>query len=83
MPTVQEAVTEYETAGGNLTRRSYFGRDPLAGDNNKISRRERQFLNEIQPPRYIFGQLVNGNNIPFRHAVSNFIRVTMDAQMRE
>ncbi|XP_070532479.1 uncharacterized protein [Ptychodera flava] len=81
VPTMQEAITEYEATGGNLTRTSYFGRDPLAGNNTLIDQRERRFLAEIEPPPRIFGQLVNGNITPFRHAIVSFINATIEIQI--
>ena len=48
LPSPEEALKLYEEAGGNITRYSRFGEDPLRNDNTRIQQRLSDF-HEVYP----------------------------------
>ena len=74
LPTADQAVQSYELSGGRLSDPSMFGSDPLHGEKQEI--RNRAFHQKFPSFRLIFSSLVNGDNQPFKQALSFFIDVT-------
>jgi hypothetical protein len=62
VPTLDEAVSAYETSGGNLTSPTLFGTDPLVGHHELLQERERNMELNIPSPEDLFSQTVNGSN---------------------
>ncbi|XP_066926470.1 uncharacterized protein [Clytia hemisphaerica] len=76
IPEPLEAKQMYETIYlGRLTEESHFGIDPLVGFEELINQRENSFQAVHQIPT-IFNHLVNGNQAPFKTAISDFIQIT-------
>lgn len=78
VPTVDEAITFYENAGGQLTRECCVGLDPLMGNDEAIQRRERMFMGENPSFDVIFNNVhvTAGGGSLFEDAVLSFIRIT-------
>lgn len=62
--TPEQAVKEYEDAGGSITLFSQFGVDPLLHYPTLIQQREMELLNHYNL-QSIFHNIVNGNQQPF------------------
>ena len=77
---VDDAVTQYEGSGGNLTVWSDFGLDLLSSNANLLS--ERQLLFHTKYPNFsqIFHSLVNGDTVQFKNGLRYFIGVTENLQ---
>lgn len=66
----------YQQRGGTLTYWSEFGKDPLEGNAGLITLRSNLFQNDFPTFDILFHELVNGNPIPFRTAVTEFRDLT-------
>ena len=74
LPRAEEAVSEYENAGGNLTVFSQFGIDPLRDFPILKHQRESQLSSNLDFDN-IFHCLVNGNQQPFMYGLLYFINL--------
>lgn len=77
IPTVGEASHRYRQQGGSLTDPHTFGQDPLAGDDDLLQQRDREFTQRC-PLTYanIFSSLISGNGGPLRDALETYIAIT-------
>ena len=71
----EQAVKEYENAGGNLTMFSQFGVDPLQHYPTLIKQREMELLSHYNFDT-IFQNIVNGNQQPFMDGLLCFINIS-------
>ena len=76
IPSVDEAIAMYENAGGNITRESSFGIDPLKDNDLLIARREELFRQNNYSFENMFGSIVNGNSTSMERALLSFIDIT-------
>lgn len=76
LPTVADAVQQYQQQGGHLTDPYHVGRDPLEGDAYKLGVRQQAFSEKYPSFHNIFSKLVNGDSSTFKHALSFYISVT-------
>lgn len=76
LPSGDEAVTLYEDLGGSLTLFPRFGADPLANDATLQAEREQHF-DSVTDFEAVFGDLVNGNPIPYENAILRYANMTM------
>jgi len=76
LPLSIHAVQMYEDNGGHITEESNFGTDPLAGDPEKITIRDRAFSEKYPSFEPVFHQIVNGNDRLFQAGLKFFIDVT-------
>ncbi len=76
VPSTEEAVRNYTTAGGRLTDLSLFGEDPLANDSECILQREVVFFRRYPSFDPIFHKIVNGDDTLFRDGLQFFIHIT-------
>ena len=72
LPTPEQAVREYENAGGRLTAYSQFGIDPLLRYPLLQHQREVEVSSHLNFDT-IFHCLVNNNQHPFMHGLLYFI----------
>ena len=72
LPTPEQAVLEYENAGGRLTAYSQFGIDPLLSHPLLKHQREVEVSSHLNFDT-IFHCLVNNNQHPFIHGLLYFI----------
>ena len=77
VPSSDEAVTSYEDLGGSLTLFPCFGADPLANDTTLQAEREQNF-DSVTDFEAVFGELVNGNPIPFETAIVRYANMTIE-----
>lgn len=77
---VDDAVTQYEGSGGNLTVWSDFGLDLLSSNANLLSERQRLFHTKYHNFSQIFHSLVNGDTVQFKNGLRYFIGVTENLQ---
>lgn len=80
IPTPEDAVRQYEEAGGRLTHFSEFGADPLANDAGLLHEREVIFQQRYPSFDPLFHKLVNGNDTVFCCALHHFIDITASLQ---
>jgi len=76
LPLSIHAVRMYEDNGGHITEESNCGTDPLAGDPEKSTIRERAFSEKYPSFEPVFHQIVNGNDRLFQAGLKFFIDVT-------
>ena len=76
VPTPEEAVSQFEREGGNLTLFSPFGADPLADSPVLFRRRHAEFISRFPSFDHIFHSVVNGNNALFRDGLKYFLELT-------
>ena len=62
VPSPEDAVRQYEEAGGHLTHFSGFGEDPLANDTVLIHQRDAEFHQRFPNFDPFFHKLVNGDD---------------------
>ena len=72
VPDTPDAASNYEAMGGQLTTFSSFGQDPLAG----FQRQRDELFHRQCDASYVFGNVVNGHDEPFREAIKNFSGIT-------
>ena len=80
VPLPEDAVRQYEEAGGHLTHFSKFGEDPFASNACLIRQREEEFQKRYPSFDPFFSNLVNGNDSLFREGLLYFIRLTHTLQ---
>ena len=76
VPSPEDAVRQYEEAGGHLTHFSQFGSDPLVGDRHLIQEREVRFYQIYPNFDPIFHNLVNNDDSTFCNGLYLFIQIT-------
>ena len=76
LPSVADAVRQYQQQGGHLTDPYNVGKDPLEGDTSKSRVRQEAFSDKYPSFLEIFSKLVNGDSSTFRHALSFYIDIT-------
>lgn len=79
IPTPENALMQYEAAGGRITHFNSFGIDPLI-DDLLIEEQNTQFQRRYPTVDTLFHQLVNSDDRPFRDAFCFFIQVTQMLQ---
>ena len=72
VPSTPDTAANYEAMGGHLTTFPSFGQDPLAG----FPLHQRQRYELFHSYIYVFGNLVNGHDEPFRESIENFFGIT-------
>lgn len=80
MPTLDEAVSAYEDAGGRLTTSSSFGCDPLAGYANLQRERQMSMEENIPNPAELFSFAVNGIDAPFARSLQFMIQKSIQLE---
>lgn len=76
IPTVGEASHRYRQ-GGSLTELHTFGQDPLAGDDDLLQQRDREYTQRCPLTNAnIFSSLVFGDGGPLRDALETYIAIT-------
>ena len=76
VPTVDEAVSPFHSAGGRLTLFSNFGADPLYGMNELCELRLKTFTSRYKDFASIFHAICNGDESLFRSALLYFMDIT-------
>lgn len=76
VPPTDEAVRQYNNAGGHLTQFSPFGEDPLKDHSNLAYQRVREFHQRYPSFDIFFSSLVNGDDSFFRQGLTHFITLT-------
>ena len=76
IPTTSFAIALHEQLGGQLTRESSFGRDPLAGHPQLASLRERDFSFRHPSMEEIMQCVLHGDSAVFKQAIMHFIELT-------
>jgi len=76
LPTPEEAVDAYQQTGGQLTLFPKFGSDPLDGHNDLQDARHQGFITKYPDFEPLFSAVVNGNELPFRLGLLEFISLT-------
>lgn len=78
LPSTDELVQAFEASGGHLTYPTPFGKDPLAEVPFLQENRDAAFRQVAPELDLVWGQLVNGNPVPFRHCLHLFSELTYD-----
>lgn len=65
LPSVADAVQQYEQQGGHLREPYQVGSDPLEGNAYKYGVRQEAFLEKYPSFQDIFAKLVNGDSTTF------------------
>ena len=76
VPSTSEAVEMYEELGGNLSRNSSFGWDPLVMNEEAYERRLRSFLANQPTGEAIFADIVHGYNETLKISIEYFYNLT-------
>ena len=76
VPSVQDAVQMYVSAGGVLTPECSFGNDPLVNDEALRNRRDAEFAQNNPPFPQIFQNVISGNGALMERAILSFIDIT-------
>ncbi len=80
IPSPEEAVRQYEEAGGHITHFSGFGEDPLASNISLVHQREAEFYQRYPNFDPFFHKLVNGDDSAFRDGLLFLIQITQTLQ---
>ena len=72
IPTVDEAVQNHESSGGQLTREATYGTDPIAGYEGLQALRERDFALVFPSMDAVFQDILHANGDLFRQAILHF-----------
>ena len=76
LPTVEEAVENYEREGGKLTRKSSFGIDPLQSCPELQEERLKCFNQQYGNVELIFQNVLRDNGLPLLNAILYFHAIT-------
>ena len=76
VPSTEHAVMQFEQDGGQLTRESNFGTDPLSGYDRLQMLRERDFRCRYPSCSEVFENVLHGDQMMFVNAVLLFIHIT-------
>ena len=76
IPSVNDAVTLYESSGGHLSRNSLFGVDPLAQHPQEHSYRIRDFCTRYGSFEQLYCNVSSGNGDEFKRAILYFRDLT-------
>ena len=82
IPSVPEAVRMYESFGGNLTRNSTFGDDPLINIEHAYESRERMFRAQQPSGSDIFSEIVHGQYQSAKSAIDYFYNLTLNLSLQ-
>ena len=77
IPDVVTAVNLFEGHGGNLTRISEFGVDPLAFNIDFFQQREITFQQNSPSPQEVFSSVVHGKTDLLRHCLVTFFDINL------
>lgn len=76
IPSPEEAVRQYQQAGGHITRFSEFGKDPLVMHTTLSHQHEAEFHQRYPNFKLFFHKLVNGDDSVFRAGLLFLIQIT-------
>lgn len=77
VPEVDLAVQMYINAGGTITPETSFGFDPLAGDENRMRRRENHLVQSVGSYPDIFNNIISGDGSLMEAAILLFFNTTV------
>ena len=77
IPTTSDAITLHEELGGQLTRESQFGRDPMASHPQLSCLRQRDFYSRHPTMKDIMESVLHGNVSVFKQATRDFIQLSI------
>ena len=78
IPSVDEAVQMYTTAGGMITRECCFGFDPLAADENLKNQPEQLLQQDIGLFTDVFNNVISGDGALLQSAILHFFNTTTE-----
>ena len=76
IPSVDDAIQQYEAMGGHLTLFSPFGKDLLADHPDLVAERERQYYGAYPDFATIFHEISNGRTQLFEGGLQLFLQLT-------
>ena len=76
IPSVDDAIQQYEAMGGHLTLFSPFGKDLLADHPDLVAERERQYYGAYPDFATIFHEISNGHTQLFEGGLQLFLQLT-------
>ena len=76
LPSVENAIHNFEGSGGHLTIFNSFGEDPLQRSPLMVAQREREFLSKYPDFETFFHTVANGDYYLFREGILYFIDIT-------
>jgi len=76
IPEANDAVQQFQSAGGQLTIFNSFGEDPLLSNPALVTQREMEFLRYHANFSEIFYTLVNGDYTLFREGIICFMDIS-------
>ena len=76
IPSVDDAIQQYEAMGGHLTLFSPFGKDLLADHPELVAERERQYYSAYPDFATIFHEISNGRTQLFEGGLQLFLQLT-------
>ena len=77
LPTLADAVSQFEQLGGSLTPLPQFGEDPLHGKSELMDLRNAEFTRKYPDFNNIFHQLVYGDDTLFVNGLQYFISISI------
>lgn len=80
VPTLEEAISDYQSSGGFLSPVMPFGCDPLAAHEALIHERERLMEQNLPTPMNLFSYTVNGIDTPLTQAIEFMIEKSFRLQ---
>ena len=83
IPTPDDALQQFQDCGGDITVLNSFGHDPLELRPDLITEREDLFFQQNPTFDEIFHSAVNGNDLPFKTSLLDFITISkqLEAQL--
>ena len=76
IPSPEDAMRQFEEAGGHITHFSGFGEDPLASNSIQLQQRKIRFHQRYPTFDVFFHTVVNGDDNLFREGLLFFIHLT-------
>jgi len=76
IPEANDAVRQFQSAGGHLTIFNSFGEDPLQCNPALVTQRDMEFLRYHADFSEIFSTLVNGDYTLFREGIICFMDIS-------
>jgi len=76
LPDAEEAVTNFEASGGQLTQFSAFGVDPLQNYPSLVAQREAEFHQQFSDFSDFFHTVVNNDYYLFREGILCFLDIS-------
>lgn len=77
LPTLADAVSQFEQLGGSLTPLPQFGEDPLHGKSELMDLRNAEFTRKYPDFNNIFHRLVHGDDTLFVNGLQYFISISI------